>query len=105
MKDESSLISVVDKELTLLERHLMILKAVWNEGPIGIIKLSQITGEPQHMVRYSLRTLEKNGVIRPSPGGAIITDNASSIIQELSDNLDGFQKKISELKQQIKGIL
>ncbi len=99
-----SLTAVVEKELMLLERHMIILKAVWNDGPIGIIKLSQITGEPQHMVRYSLRTLEKQGIIRPSPSGAIITDDAPVKIRELADTLDRFQKKISELKLQIRNI-
>ncbi|HEC89112.1 MAG: hypothetical protein DRN12_01420 [Thermoplasmata archaeon] len=104
LKEDESLTAVVEKELMLLERHLIILKAVWNDGPIGIIKLSQITGEPQHMVRYSLRTLEKNGIIRPSPSGAIITDDAPVKIKELANTLDRFQKKIVELKQQIKNI-
>ncbi len=102
-ESEASLTSVVEKELSLLERHLKILRTVWNDGPIGIIKLSQITGEPQHMVRYSLRTLEKNGIIRPSPGGAVVTEEAGVILRELLKTLELFQRKINNLKQQIKG--
>jgi len=62
-ENRSFITSVAKKELALLSRHLEVLKTVRNNGPIGIIRLSQITGQPQHMIRYSLRTLEKDGII------------------------------------------
>ena len=73
-KERSTITSVAEKELDLLSRHLQVMATVKEHGPIGIIKLSQMTGQPQHMIRYSLRTLEKDGIIEPSPHGAIITD-------------------------------
>ena len=57
VNNKSRITSVAEKELDLLCRHLDVLKNVQEHGPIGIIKLSQMTGQPQHMIRYSLRTL------------------------------------------------
>jgi len=74
-KNQIHITSVAEKELNLLSRHINVLKTVKDHGPIGIIRLSQITGQPQHMIRYSLRTLEKGGIIKPSSQGAVITGN------------------------------
>ena len=73
-RNKSSIANVAEKELNLLGRHLDVLKTVKEQGPLGIIRLSQITGQPQHMIRYSLRILEKEGIILPSPQGAMVTD-------------------------------
>lgn len=101
-ENDSGIASVVEQELILLGRHLDILKTVQKHGPIGIIRISQLTGKPQHMVRYSLRTLEKNGFIRASPEGAVITDNIDKTVTQLLSTLDILQKKISEIKQTLK---
>ena len=61
-KNQPHITSVAEKEINLLGRHLEVLKTVRDHGPIGIIRLSQITGQPQHTSRYSLRTLEKGGI-------------------------------------------
>jgi predicted transcriptional regulator len=52
------LINKIEVELEMLERHLLILKFVIREEPIGIMKLAETTGLPKHKVRYSLRVLE-----------------------------------------------
>ncbi len=65
-RDKNSITNVAEKELDLLIRHIDVLKTVRDNGPIGIIRLSQITGQPQHMIRYSLRTLEHDGIINTS---------------------------------------
>jgi len=38
-----------------------MLKIIMDDGPLGIIKLSELTDFPQHKVRYSLRVLEEEG--------------------------------------------
>ncbi len=60
-------------ELELLKRHIIVLKKVIDVGPIGIMKLSLETG---HLVRYSLRVLEQQGLITPSTQGAVAAKSA-----------------------------
>jgi predicted transcriptional regulator len=100
--NKSSITSVAAKELGLLCRHLDVLKNVQEHGPIGIIKLSQITGQPQHMVRYSLRTLEKDGLILPSRNGAVITDRVHEVLGTLESTLDDFSTTVLDLKKKLK---
>ncbi len=50
IKNRSSITNVAEKELDLLGRHLDVLKTVKEQGPVGIIRLSQLTGQPQQMI-------------------------------------------------------
>jgi predicted transcriptional regulator len=101
-KNKSSITGVAEKELDLLSRHLDVLQTVKDHGPIGIIRLSQITGQPQHMIRYSLRTLEKDGIIEPSPNGAIVTDRVHETLGTLESTLDEFSTTVQSLKKKLK---
>ncbi len=74
------LISKIELELEMLERHLLILKYVIKEEPIGIMKLAEITKLPKHKVRYSLRVLEHEGLIGPSMHGAVTTDKTRPFV-------------------------
>jgi len=101
-KNRSSIASVAEKELSLLSRHIDVLKTVKKHGPVGIIRLSQMTGQPQHMVRYSLRTLEKDGIIAPSPHGAVVTDRVHETLGTLESTLDEFSTTVKDLKKKLK---
>ncbi len=101
-ENRSFITNVAEKELALLSRHLEVLKTVRDNGPIGIIRLSQITGQPQHMVRYSLRTLEKDGIISPSPNGAVVTDKIHETLGTLESTLDEFTTTVQGLKKKLK---
>lgn len=97
-----SITSVAAKELNLLCRHVDVLRTVKEHGPIGIIRLSQMTGQPQHMIRYSLRTLEKDGVIKPSPQGAVVTDKVHDTLGTIEETLDDFTTTMQGLKKSLK---
>jgi len=101
-KSAISITSVTEKEIGLLSRHLDVLKTVKDNGPIGIIRLSQVTGQPQHMIRYSLRTLENSGVIKPSPQGAVVTDKIHKTLGTLETTLDEISTTMNELKKKLK---
>ncbi|MEA2055711.1 MAG: hypothetical protein U9O49_02635 [Candidatus Thermoplasmatota archaeon] len=73
-KERCALTSVIESEIEILKRHVTILKTLQKNQPMGIIKLAELSKYPQHMVRYSLRILEQDGLIEPSPQGAITTD-------------------------------
>ena len=102
INNRSAITSVAEKELGLLVRHLEVLRTVKEHGPIGIIRLSQMTGQPQHMIRYSLRTLEKGGMITPSPNGAVITDNVHESLGTLESTLDEFTVTVQDLKKKLR---
>ncbi len=91
----------VEYELELLQRHLMMLNIIVNHEPIGIIRLSNLSNFPQHKVRYSLRILEQEGLIRPSADGAITTKKFKSFISNLNNQLINLQKSLKEIKTSV----
>ncbi len=93
------LINKIEIELEMLERHLLILKHVIREEPIGIMKLAETTGLPKHKVRYSLRVLEHEGLIGPSMHGAITTEKTKQFVQALGDRIESLVKKVEEIKR------
>ncbi len=97
--DGSILYDRLKMELRLLERHIKILKIVMDGGPVGIIKLSEGTKFPQHKVRYSLRILEEEGLIRPSSVGAKATDKTYEFMLKFKDLLEEIEKRIGELRK------
>ena len=101
-KERNAITSVAEKEIDLLSRHIDVLKTVRDHGPIGIIRLSQVTGQPQHIIRYSLRTLENEGVIQPSAQGAVVTEKVHETLGTLEDTLNGMITTMGELKKKLK---
>ncbi len=98
---ESGLTGKMELELELLQRHVEILKAVKDHEPIGIIRLAEITGHPQHKVRYSLRILEQEGLIEPSAHGAVTTARISEFIPHLRNILNMMTETVAELRKTI----
>ena len=80
---QCALTSVIENELDILKRHIHVLTVLKEHQPMGIIKLSELTGYPQHMVRYSLRILEQEKLIEPSSRGAVVTENFKPTLKEL----------------------
>lgn len=89
----------VQHELELLKRHIIVLKKVMDSGPIGIMKLSDETGIPDHLVRYSLRVLEQQGLIAPSTQGAVATRSAKDAYIELKKELTRIGVVIEEINR------
>ncbi|MFA5862818.1 MAG: hypothetical protein WDA16_14090 [Candidatus Thermoplasmatota archaeon] len=98
---DSGLTGKMELELELLQRHVEILRAVKDHEPIGIIRLAEITGHPQHKVRYSLRILEQENLIEPSAQGAVTTSRINEFIPRLRNFLNMMQETVSELKKAI----
>lgn len=87
---EGETVSMVDRlqnQVEKEERDLTILRAVLEAGPIGIVKLSERTGLPEHKVRYSLRMLENDGFIEPTPDGAIPADDIEDQLERINEGL------------------
>lgn len=98
----STISSRIEYELELLKRHVEMLKVIIENQPIGIIKLSYLSKFPQHKVRYSLRILEQEGLIEPSPDGAVTTKKCKSFLPKLHDLLTDMEKTIQGLRKSIK---
>lgn len=97
MRDRCVLTSVIETELDILKRHIQVLKILQEHQPMGIIKLSEYTGYPQHMVRYSLRILEQEGLIEPSSKGAVTTSAYQQTIEDLKKALSHISDVAKEL--------
>ncbi len=100
-KDRCVLTSVIETELDILKRHVHVLKTLQKNQPMGIIKLSELTGYPQHMVRYSLRILEQDGLIEPSPQGAVTTEDVNETMDLLKNTLENISITSKEIIKNI----
>ncbi|MFZ3169260.1 MAG: hypothetical protein WA130_16730 [Candidatus Methanoperedens sp.] len=89
----------VQHELELLKRHIIILKKVIDSGPIGILKISIETNIPDHLVRYSLRVLEQQGLIIPSTQGAVATKSAKEAYSEFRTELEKIEDILEDIKR------
>jgi len=87
----------VEKE----SRDLSILGAVIDNGPIGIVRLAEETGIPEHKVRYSLRMLEDDGLVEPTPQGAIPADDIEDRVADINAGLDRLIERLEELESAI----
>ncbi len=100
-KDKCVLTSVIETELDILKRHVYVLKTLQKNQPMGIIKLSELTEYPQHMVRYSLRILEQDGLIEPSPQGAVTTGDVGKTMALLKKTLENISNTAQEIIKNI----
>lgn len=96
-----ALTSVIENELDILKRHIHVLETLQEHQPMGIIKLSEYTGYPQHMVRYSLHILEQENLIEPSSRGAVTTAKKDHIMQELALALKNIAHISTNLLQKV----
>lgn len=92
------MIEKIENEVEMLDRHTSILRLVVEEEPIGIVALSNETGYPHHKVRYSLRVLEEEGIIEPTPQGAVPMERANEFLSEYNDQLEEVIGQFEELK-------
>ena len=86
-------------EIDLVRRHLEVARAVADHQPIGIMKLSELLGEPSHRIRYSLHVLEQLGYIRASPEGAVATTRTLELFTHLNEDLDELERMLETMKR------
>ena len=100
-KERIVLTNVIETELDILKRHVLVLQVLKQNEPAGIIKLSELTKNPQHMVRYSLRILEQEGLIEPSPQGAVTTESVGKAIPMLKAKLREMEETINDIIKEL----
>lgn len=91
------MIDQLEAEVEILSRHLRILHAVMNNEPIGIVRLSNELEQPHHKVRYSLRRLEENGVIKPTAEGAVTTKEAEEFVERIDAKIEFISDELNEI--------
>ena len=101
-KDGLMFIHRIEAEVEMLERHIDMLKTIKKNEPIGIIRLAETLRHPQHKVRYSLRILEQEGLIEPSPEGAVTTERLASFMKKLDHSLANIEKSLERVRTSIK---
>ena len=101
MATGTSLTDRLRRDLDLLHRRITVLQAVEEHQPVGIMRLSKRLGIPQHKVRYALRVLEHDGLIRPSPEGAVATKKAKRFHVDLRILLEETQEIVETLKNSL----
>jgi predicted transcriptional regulator len=94
--------SNIEFELELLKRHMALLKAIIENEPIGIIRLSELLECPQHKVRYSLRILEQEKLIKPSLEGAVTRDNIERFLDRLTKILGEINKSVKDIEKALR---
>lgn len=87
------------EDVELLERHISILKTVKGNQPVGLIRLSEMTGIPKHRVRYSLKLLEQQGIIVATPEGATVSDRYDGFMNEIASYIDELATRIGKLRE------
>jgi predicted transcriptional regulator len=85
-------------EIELLTRHVLVVRAVMEHQPIGIMKLSELLELPFHRIRYSLRVLEQLGYIRATPAGAVATPQTKEFLRHLDKDLDDLISLLESMK-------
>ena len=88
-------------EMDLIERHILMLKVTKENQPVGIIRLSELTGLPKHKVRYSLRLLEKDGLIVATQEGATVSDKYDEFMADFSKRLDEIISRVDAMREKI----
>ena len=96
---ETSIFDRAYEEIDLIGRHIEMLKVTKEMQPIGIIRLSEVLGIPKHKVRYSLRLLEKEGLIIATNEGAMVSDGYEEFINSAAAHLEDLILYINKIKQ------
>lgn len=101
MTEYESMAEKLKDEIELLARHIGMLKMIKTHQPIGIIRLGEGLGIPKHKVRYSLRLLEKEGLIQPSREGAMVAEGYDDYMEYMHECLEEMVDQIRSLISQI----
>lgn len=95
----------IEQQIGLLKRHAEILDTLSkSEKPLGIIKLSKMTGHSPHLVRYSLRELENADAIVVSPRGAVLNAQSKSFLSNLNKEVSGIQDNLNTFSDRLKDL-
>lgn len=92
------MIDSIEQQVTVLDRHLHVLQLVIAREPIGIVKIANETGYPRHKVRYSLRVLEAEELIKPTNHGAVTIERTADYVTEYDERVADLTDRLGQLR-------
>lgn len=102
MTEPKDPVESVNDDLELLERHISILRTVRDNQPVGLIRLSEMTGIPKHRVRYSLKIMEQQGIIIATPEGAMVSDGYDAFMASMAESVRRLAEKVCLLRDSLR---
>ena len=102
MTEPKDPVESVNDDLELLERHISILRTVRDNQPVGLIRLSEMTGIPKHRVRYSLKIMEQQGIIIATPEGAMVSDDYDAFMASMAESVRRLAEKVCLLRDSLR---
>jgi len=87
------------RQLEKEKRDLLVLAVVMEQHPIGSEQIAVVTDIDEHKTRYSLRMLEDDGLVDPTPDGAVPAAKIDSRVEQINDGLDGLIERVDGLKR------
>ncbi len=102
MTEPKDPVESVNDDLELLERHISILRTVRDNQPVGLIRLSEMTGIPKHRVRYSLKIMEQQGIIIATPEGAMVSDGYDAFMASMAESVKRLAEKVCLLRDALR---
>ncbi|CAI49625.1 HTH domain protein [Natronomonas pharaonis DSM 2160] len=87
------------RQLRKEERDLLVLEIILQQHPIGIERIAEEAGLDEHKTRHSMRMLEDDDLIEPTPQGAVPTDGVEERIGRIHGGIDSLIDRMEELKQ------
>ena len=88
-------------ELILVERQIRMLRIAKENQPIGIIRLSELMNLPNHKVRYTLRLLERDGLVIATADGAVVTDRYEEFLDEVGRDLKELTETMDRIRKRL----
>lgn len=98
-RDNGRMVERLSNQVEKEQRDQRILRVVIAQGPIGISRLSEETDVPEHKVRYSLRMLENDGLVEPTPNGAVPADDIADRVAALNRGIDDIVERLEAIKE------
>lgn len=93
------MIERLENQLSKEERDLRVLAAVLAHQPIGITRIADETGIDEHKARYSLRMLENDGLVEPTPDGAVPAADVDEHVESINAGIDGLVSRMDDLRE------
>ena len=91
----------LENQIEKEQRDVEILRLVLSQGPIGIVRLAEESGLPEHKVRYSLRMLENDELIDPTPDGAVPEADIEARVEDINAGLDRLIERVEAMRGEI----
>lgn len=87
------------RQLGKEERDLLVLEAVLEHQPVESDRLAELVAVDEHKARHSVRMLEDDGLLEPTPDGVVTPDDVDRRVESVNANVDALIERVRELKE------